>query len=103
LVLHAASLRVPSLDDAPERVLRGFDVEPYDGSHQRCPVFEAMSFSLQIRQSKADQFGRGQVRIHQATGLDICPVEALREHAKQNPHWVNGRRMGSPGMRSPTF
>ena len=29
------------------------------------------------------------MRIHQATGLDICPAAALKDHAKQNPHWVN--------------
>jgi hypothetical protein len=28
------------------------------------------------------------VRIHEATGLDICPVAALAEHARHNPHWL---------------
>ena len=74
--------------------MRGFDIEPYESTHSRRPIFEATSLSLQIRQSKADQFGTGQVRIHQATGLDVCPVAALRDHAKQNPHWVNDP--GSP-------
>ena len=50
-----------------------------------CSNREATAVALQLRQSKADQFGWGQVRIQHAIGQTICPVEALRSHARENP------------------
>ena len=55
---------------------------------KKCRVSEADSLAVQLRDSKGDQFGRGQVRLQHATGDDICPVRALQEHARFNPHWL---------------
>ena len=83
-----ASEFLPPADpsSAPMRVMRGLDVEPFDSEQRKCSIFEATSVSIQIRQSKADQFGRGQVRIHRATGDSICPVKSLAEHAPALAH-----------------
>ena len=73
--------------NAPSRVLRGSDLDFFrDG--KKCLVSEADSLAVQLRDSKGDQFGRGQVRLQHATGDVICPVKALQEHAKLNPHWL---------------
>ena len=80
---------LPGIDalNAPSRVLRGSDLDFFrDG--KKCRVSEADSLAVQLRDSKGDQFGRGQVRLQHATGDDICPVRALQEHAKLNPHWL---------------
>ena len=50
---------------------------------------DADEVSTQLREAKNDQFQRGQTRSHHATGLDICPVKALQDHARQNPIWVS--------------
>ena len=84
-----ASEYLPGIDalNAPARVLRGSDLDFFrDG--KKCSVFEADSLAVQLRDSKGDQFGRGQVRLQHATGDVICPVKALQEHAKLNPHWL---------------
>ena len=84
-----ASEYLPGIDalNAPSRVLRGSDLDFFrDG--KKCQVSEADSLAVQLRDSKGDQFGRGQVRLQHATGDDICPVRALQEHAKLNPHWL---------------
>ena len=84
-----ASEYLPGTDalNAPSRVLRGSDLDFFrDG--KKCLVSEADSLAVQLRDSKGDQFGRGQVRLQHATGDEICPVKALQEHAKLNPHWL---------------
>ena len=84
-----ASEYLPGVDafNAPARVLRGSDLDFFrDG--KKCRVSEADSLAVQLRDSKGGQFGRGQVRLQHATGDDICPVRALQEHAKLNPHWL---------------
>ena len=84
-----ASEYLPGTDalNAPSRVLRGSDLDFFrDG--KKCSVSEADSLAVQLRDSKGDQFGRGQVRLQHATGDEICPVKALQEHAKLNPHWL---------------
>ena len=53
-------------------------------------VWEATTVVLQLREAKNDQFSRGQVRTHHLTGSPICPVLALRDHARLNPHWLRG-------------
>ena len=69
------------------RVLRGCDVLFYKGG-QLSDFRDADEVSIQLREAKNDQFQRGQTRSHHATGLDICPVKALQDHARQNPIWV---------------
>ena len=84
-----ASEYLPGTDalNAPSRVLRGSDLDFFKEG-RKCRVSEADSLAVQLRDSKGDQFGRGQVRLQHATGDDICPVKALQEHAKLNPHWL---------------
>ena len=84
-----ASEYLPGIDalNAPARVLRGSDLDFFKEG-KKCRVSEADSLAVQLRDSKGDQFGRGQVRLQHATGDDICPVRALQEHAKFNPHWL---------------
>ena len=84
-----ASEYLPGIDalNAPSRVLRGSDLD-FCKEGKKCRVSEADSLAVQLRDSKGDQFGRGQVRLQHATGDDICPVRALQEHAKFNPHWL---------------
>ena len=52
-------------------------------------MLEADSVAVQLRDSKGDQFGRGQVRLQYATGEMICPVQALKEHARYNASWTS--------------
>ena len=68
-------------------MLRGSDLDFFKEG-KKCRVSEADALAVQLRDSKGDQFGRGQVRLQHATGDDICPVRALQEHAKLNPHWL---------------
>ena len=84
-----ASEYLPGTDalNAPSRVLRGSDLDFFKEG-RKCRVSEADSLAVQLRDSKGDQFGRGQVRLQHATGDEICPVKALQEHAKLNPHWL---------------
>ena len=84
-----ASEYLPGTDalNAPSRVLRGSDLDFFKEG-RKCRVSEADSMAVQLRDSKGDQFGRGQVRLQHATGDEICPVRALQEHAKLNPHWL---------------
>ena len=85
--LHAASFGVSSpsaCNDAPSRVFRGHDLE-FLHEGQQCSLWEASGVALQMRESKADQFGRGQTRIQHALENVDCPVQALRLHAEHNP------------------
>ena len=84
-----ASEYLPGTDalNAPSRVLRGSDLDFFKNG-KKCRISEADSMAVQLRDSKGDQFGRGQVRLQHATGDEICPVRALQEHAKLNPHWL---------------
>ena len=52
-------------------------------------LFEAGSLSIQLRESKTDQFQRGQIRTHHCTGEEICPVKALQAHGRENSGWVS--------------
>ena len=55
----------------------------------RCSLQEATTVVLQLREAKNDQFARGQMRTSHLTGSTICPIPALREHVRLNPHWLN--------------
>ena len=74
----------PACADAPSRVLRGHDLEFLHEGHP-CSVWEASGVALQLRESKADQFGRGQVRIQHATGDVLCPVGTPLAKERQRP------------------
>ena len=74
-----ASEYLPGIDalNAPSRVLRGSDLDFFrDG--KKCQVSEADSLAVQLRDSKGDQFGRGQVRLQHATGMKFAPSEHFR-------------------------
>ena len=91
LVLHAQGVGIPSPPNplhGSRRVLRGCDVLFYKGG-QLSDFRDVDEVSIQLREAKNDQFQRGQTRSHHATGLDICPVKALQDHARQNPIWVS--------------
>ena len=78
-----ASEYLPGTDVLSARVLRGSDLDFFrDG--RKCVVSEADALAVQLRDSKGDQFGRGQDRRRN----EICPVKALQEHARLSPHWV---------------
>ena len=81
-----ASEYLPGTDalNAPARVLRGSDLDFFKEG-KKCRVSEADSLAVQLRDSKGDQFGPGQVIFQHATGDDICPIQ---EHARFNPHWL---------------
>ena len=85
-----ASEYLPPLEvmGAPPRVLRGRDLEFFCNGDVRCSIWEASTLVLQLREAKNDQFARGQVRTHHLTGNVICPILALREHARCNPQWL---------------
>ena len=51
-------------------------------------LFEADSMSMHLRESKNDQFQRGQVHSHHSTNESICPVRALQAHGRENPQWI---------------
>ena len=53
------------------------------------PALSAGSVSIQLRESKTDQSQRGQVRTHHRTREEICPLEALKAHGRENPVWLN--------------
>ena len=81
-----ASEYLPPVDpnQASRRVIRGCDLTFYlDGTP--VPLFQAGSISLQLQESKTDQFQRGQIRTHHRTGEEICPIEALQAHGRENP------------------
>ena len=83
-----ASEYLPPLElmGAPPRVLRGRDLEFFRNEDVRCIVFgkpRPLCCSC-VRMT----FARGQVRTHHLTGNLICPILALREHARCNPQWL---------------
>ena len=84
-----ASEYLPCMDlkGTPSRVLRGSDLE-FFCKGVKCRVAEADSLAVQLRDSKGDQHGRGQVKLQHGTGEAICPVRALQWHAKHNTGWL---------------
>ena len=99
-MLRASEYLTPTdPSQASRRVIRGCDLTFYlDGTP--APLFQAGSVSLQLRESKTDQFQRGQIRTHHKTGEEICPLEALKAHGRGNPVWLNDpQRSGVPVSR----
>ena len=72
-----ASEYLPGMDafNAPARVLRGSDLD-FFREGKKCRVSEADSLAVQLRDSKGDQFGRGQVRLQH--GLPVCAWQGVR-------------------------
>ena len=78
----------PDPAQASRRVIRGCDLTFYQEG-VTTTLFQASSVSVQLRESKTDQFQRGQIRTHHHTGEEICPVKALQAHGRENPGWLN--------------
>ena len=78
----------PDPTQASRRVIRGCDLTFYQEG-VTTTLSQASSVSVQLRESKTDQFQRGQIRTHHCTGEEICPIKALQAHGRENPGWLN--------------
>ena len=102
-MLKASEFLIPSqCFEADSRVLRGLDLEFLtDKVPARFGKLRPSRCSLDSLRLISSE---GQVRVQHMTGGKVCLVEALRAHARENPHWlillplsVRGRDRGSLG------